>query len=67
MEFGKTLKKALIDSDIGGTKQLAVESGVSYDIALRLLKGDKGCRLKDLIAVADKLNVEVKFITKGEE
>ncbi len=65
MNYGKELKKAMVDKDIGGAKALSDLSGVSYGITLRLLASDKSVRLKDLITTADSLDVEVKFISKG--
>ena len=65
MEYGKELKKAMVDKDIGGAMALSEASGVSYGITLRLLASDKSVRLKDLISTADVLDVEIKFISKG--
>jgi len=65
MEYGKELKKAMVDKNIGGAKALSDASGVSYGITLRLLASDKSVRLKDLITTADHLGVTIKFISNG--
>jgi len=65
MQYGKVLKKAMIDLGIDGAKGLSDESGVSYGITLRLLASDKSVRLSDLKTTADFLDVEINFISKG--
>lgn len=66
MDLVNIFKKAMIDKGITGNPELAVISGVSYDITLRLMKGSKLIKLMDVIAIATALDVEVKFISKGE-
>jgi len=65
MEFGKVLKKAMVDAGIDGAKALSDKSGVSYYITLRLLSSDSTVRLKDLANTAEYLGVEIKFIKVG--
>ena len=65
MDLVKIFQKAMIDKDITGNPELAVLSGVSYDITLRLMKGSKLIKLTDVIAIAGALDIEVKFISKG--
>lgn len=59
MDFGKELKKAMIDNEIGTVKELSLETGVSNYIVHRLLRNDTSCRLKDLISVAEFLGVKI--------
>ena len=66
MKFEQVLKKAMIDKDIDTAKALSEASGVSYYIINRLLRGDKSCTLNSLIDVASFLDVDVKFISRGE-
>jgi hypothetical protein len=66
MKFEQVLKKAMIDKDIGTAKALSEASGVSYYIVNRLLRGDKSCTLNSLVEVASFLDVDVKFIQRGE-
>ena len=63
MEYGKELKKAMVDKNIGGAKELSEATGVSYGITLRLLASDKSVRLKDLKTTADCLDITIKFIS----
>ena len=65
MEYGKELKKAMVEQDITGAKALSVVSGVSYGITLRLLSSDKSVRLKDLVATANVLGITVKCVIDG--
>ena len=66
MEYGKELKKAMVDKNIGGAKALSNESGVSYGITLRLLASDKSVRLKDLITTTRELGITIKLINWSE-
>lgn len=65
MEYGKELKKAMVEQDIVGAKALSIVSGVSYGITLRLLASDKSVRLKDLISTASVLGITVKCVIDG--
>jgi len=58
MEYGKELKRAMVEQDITGAKALSELSGVSYGITLRLLASDKSVRLKDLMTTGDSLGVD---------
>ena len=66
MNYGKELKKAMVDKDIGGAKALSDLSGVSYGITLRLLASDKSVRLKDLITTMNALGCDIKLIGWSE-
>ena len=62
MEYGKELKKAMVEQDIAGAKALSIVSGVSYGITLRLLASDKSVRLKDLISTMTALGCNIELI-----
>jgi len=66
MDLVKTFQKAMIDKGITGNPELSALSGVSYDITLRLMKGSRLVKLMDVVATADALDIELKFIGKGE-
>jgi len=66
MNLGKILKKAMVDSDINGAKQLSELSSISYNKTIRALNGDGSSRLVDIIKLADTMNLEIKFVSKGE-
>jgi len=63
MEYGKVLKKAMVEQDITGAKALSDVSGVSYGITLRLLASDKSVRLKDLISTMNVLGCNIELIS----
>jgi len=63
MEYGKELKKAMVEKDITGAKELSDVSGVSYGITLRLLASDKSVRLKDLISTMNVLGCNIELIS----
>lgn len=65
MNLGKELKKAMVDSDINGAKQLSEASGISYGKTIRALNGDSSSRIIDVVQLAYTLNLELKFISKG--
>jgi len=67
MELVKIFKKAMVDKGITGNPELALLSGVSYDITLRLMKGSKLIKLIDVESIANSLDLEIKFITKGDK
>jgi len=67
MEYGKELKKAMVDKNIGGAKELSEATGVSYGITLRLLASDKSVRLMDLVKTINFLCVPIEFVSKGEK
>ena len=61
MEYGKALKKAMIDAEIKDALALSKITGVSYNKVTRLLKSDGTCRLMDLFTVADYLDIKLTF------
>jgi len=66
MNLGKILKKAMVDNDINGAKQLSELAEISYNKTIRALNGDGSSRLVDVIKLADTMNLEIKFTLKGE-
>jgi len=65
MDLVKTFKKAMVDKGVSGNPELSELSGVSYDITLRLMKGSKLVKLSDVVATANALDIELKFIGRG--
>ena len=59
------LEKAMIDKGIKGYKQLSKESGVGYEVVLRLMKGGTNIKLNDLNSITEVLNVEIKYISQN--
>ena len=66
MDFGKELKKAMIDNEVGGAKQLAEAAGMSYNKVIRALNSDSSSKIIDVVRLGDELGLKLKFITKGE-
>jgi len=64
MNLSTILKKAMIDHDIKGAKQLSELSGISYEKTLRILAGDTSVRLKDAVITADTLGYELRAVMK---
>ena len=65
MDFGKDLKKAMIDNGIDGAKQLSELAGISYNKVIRALNSDSSSRLVDVVALASTLKLKIVFV--GEE
>ena len=61
MDFGKELKKAMIDNGIDGAKQLSEVAGMSYNKVIRALNSDRRSRLVDVVKLAATLNLQIKF------
>ena len=66
MDIGKIVKKAMIDKEITGALELVSLTGLSKEKCYRLMKGDKTLRLMDVVSALSDLDVEIKFISKGE-
>lgn len=66
MNFGKELKKAMIDNNIGGAKELSEVADMSYNKVIRALNSDSSSRLVDVVKLAATLNLQIKFIKIGE-
>ena len=65
MDFGKELKKAMIDNNIDGAKQLSELSDMSYNKVIRALNSDSSSRLVDVVKLASTLKLKIVFV--GEE
>ena len=66
MELSQIVKKAMIDSKLETMKQLSDKADISYYKVSGFLNGDESIKLVDLKAMLDALNLEVKFINRGE-
>jgi len=67
MELVKIIQKQMIELNIDGNKGLEAHSGISYDIILRLMKGGKSIKLKDLNVITKSLGITLKFVIEGGE
>lgn len=67
MKVSKLFKKAMIDKNIRGIKQLSEMAGISYDRCFRLMKDQPSTKMVDVIAVADVLGLKLKWVSKQEE
>ena len=61
MDFGKELKKAMIDNGIDGAKQLSELADMSYNKVIRALNSDSSSRLVDVVKLASTLSLQIKF------
>jgi len=61
MDFGKELKKAMIDNGIDGAKQLSEVADMSYNKVIRALNGDSSSRLVDVVKLASTLKLKIVF------
>ena len=64
MDFGNELKKAMIDNDINGAKELAAKADMSYNKVIRALNSDGSSRYRDVIELCHVLGLNIS-ITKG--
>ena len=67
MNISKVFRKAMVDKDIKGTYQLAELAGISYDKCIRIMKDQPSCKIVDVVQVANVLDLELKFISRGGE
>jgi len=67
MSFKNELKKAMVDCDINGAKELSDKSGLTYNKVIRALNGDGSSRYVDILRLATVLNLKIQFMTKGDE
>ena len=61
MEFGRELKKAMIDNGVDGAKQLSEQADMSYNKVIRALNSDSSSRLVDVVKLAATLNLRMRF------
>jgi len=64
MELSKIIKKAMIDNNIKGAKELSDKTGLSYNKIVRIVNGDSSVRLIDVVEVAKYLNLKLKFASE---
>lgn len=67
MDLVKVVKKEMIDEGIEEAKELAIKANISYFKVKGFLDGSENIKLCDLKAVLDCLNLNVKFIKRGEQ
>ena len=65
MDFGKELKKAMIDNGIDGAKQLSEAADMSYNKVIRALNSDSSSRLVDVVKLGRTLNLVLSFKSAG--
>jgi DNA-binding phage protein len=66
MELSKIFGKAMVDNEVKGFKQLSELAGISYERTIRIMKDEPSAKMVDVIAIADCLNLKLKFVCKGE-
>ena len=66
MNLGKQLRKAMIDNNIYGAKQLADKVGLNYGVVLRLLNNEPSSKLKDAVAIARSLGLRITVALDGD-
>ena len=64
MQISKILAKAMIDKDITSIRDLAGRAGISYERASRLMNDKPSAKMIDVLAVANCLDIEIKFVSK---
>lgn len=66
MNFGKDLRKAMIDDGITGAKELSDLTGMSYNKTIRALNGDASSRISDVIMLASFLDLKLTLVKGGD-
>jgi hypothetical protein len=66
MELVQIVKKAMIDSKVETMKDLANKADITYYKVSGFLNGDEGIKLVDLKSMLAALNLNIKFVDKGE-
>ncbi|URC15415.1 hypothetical protein JLT2_47 [Paraglaciecola Antarctic JLT virus 2] len=67
MNFGNELKKAMVDCNIKGARELSVKSGLSYGKVIRALNGDGSSRYVDIVKLAGVLKLKIGFVQQWGE
>jgi hypothetical protein len=65
MNLTKTVKTAMINSEVETMKQLADKAEISYYKVSGFLNGDESIKLVDLKSMLDALSLDIKFIDRG--
>lgn len=66
MDLPKTIKTAMVNSNIETMKELADKADITYYKVSGFLNGDESIKLVDLKSMLDALDLKIKFISKGE-
>tara|TARA_R110002051_G_scaffold115776_2_gene188888 strand:- start:222 stop:422 length:201 start_codon:yes stop_codon:yes gene_type:complete len=66
MSLTKIVKTAMINSNIETMKELADKADITYYKVSGFLNGDESIKLVDLKSILDTLNLDIKFIDRGE-
>lgn len=66
MGLSKIFAKAMVDKEIRGYKQLSESAGISYEKTVRIMKDQPSAKMVDVIAVANCLDLKLKFVSQGE-
>jgi hypothetical protein len=61
MNFGKELKKAMIDKGIGGAKELSEVTGMTYGKVNRILNSDGSSRIVDIAELGAFFKIELTW------
>ena len=67
MNLTKTVKTAMINSEVETMKQLADKAEISYYKVSGFLNGEESIKLVDLKAMLDALSLDIKFIERGNK
>ncbi|HHZ69920.1 MAG TPA: hypothetical protein EYN54_06490 [Methylococcaceae bacterium] len=62
MKVSKVFNLRMVELDIKGVKELSNKAGVSYEIALRIMKDQSSARFVDVRSIADCLGLKLEFI-----
>jgi len=66
MELVQIVKKAMIDSKVETMEDLANKADITYYKVSGFLNGGEGIKLVDLKSMLAVLNLNIKFVDKGE-
>ena len=66
MELSKIFAKAMVDKDIKGLKKLSEHAGISYEKTVRIMKDQPSAKMVDVAAIANCLDLKIKFVSVGE-
>ena len=64
MNLTKTVKTAMINSEVETMKQLADKAEISYYKVSGFLNGEESIKLVDLKSMLDALDLDINFINK---
>ena len=67
MSLTKIVKTALINSNIESMQELADKADITYYKVSGFLNGDESIKLVDLMSMLDALDLDIKFINRGEK